>query len=185
MNLTNSEKLILIMLSDIYEKLGINSREDIDPKFVKAAIYSDNAWGFEWRYPGVFSSSDPTPPEVNDVVNILDMWMFIEEAVEELDDAAKARLEASVQFFGKNPTFPGFDGNNECEYLSVSRFLMEHLDRFTRFRGRDLNSHSPSVSGYRRMYEVFEPIRRTLIGRRLTDDELAQILNAKRYRPGE
>ncbi len=185
MNLTNSEKLILIMLSEIYEKLGIDSQRGIDPSFVKEAIYSDNTWGFEWKYSGIFNTSDPAPPEVNDVINIMDMWMFIEEAVESFNDEQKNKLEQLASPFGRSPQFIGFDGNNECEYISIARFLIDQLDRFTRFHGRDLNSHMPSVSGYRRMYETFEPIRRTLIDRRLTVEELAQILNARRYRSGE
>lgn len=185
MNLTNSEKLILIMLSEIYEKLEIGSQQGIDPHFVKEAIYSDNTWGFEWKYSGVFNTSDPVPPEVNDVINILDMWSFIEEAVESFDDKQKDELKQLATAFGREPKFLGFDGNNECEYISITRFLTDQLDRFTRFQGRDLNSHMPSVSSYRRMYETFEPIRRTLIDRRLSVNELGQILNARRYRSGE
>jgi len=180
MNLTNSEKLILIMLSEIYEKLGMDDQSEIDPGFVKEAINSDNTWGFEWKYNGIFHATDPIPPEVNDVTNILDMWMFIEEAFESFDDEKRGALESLATPFGKDLRFPGFDGNNECEYISITRFLTEQLDRFTRFKGRNLNSHLPSVSGYRRMYETFEPIRRTMIGRGLSVNELAKILNARR-----
>lgn len=180
MNLTNSEKLILIMLSEIYEKLDMDGQNGIDPGFIKEAIYSDNTWGFEWKYTGIFHASDPIPPEVNDVTNILDMWTFMEEAFEVLDDEGRIALELLAPPFGKDLKFPGFDGNNECEYISITRFLTDQLDRFTRFKGRNLNSHMPSVSGYRRMYEAFEPIRRTMIGRMLSVNELGKILNARR-----
>lgn len=185
MKLTNSEKLILIMLSELYEKLGIADKTEIDPKFVQSAIFSGNTWGFEWKYSGIFDSSEPAPPEVNEVINYMDMWSFIEEAYEEFGPEQKADLEQKASPFGENPKFRGFDGNNECEYISIARFLMEQLDRFTRFKKRDLNSHMPSIAGYRRMYETFEPIRRTLFNRGLTVDELAQILNARRHRSGE
>lgn len=185
MNLTNSEKLILIMLSEIQEKLGIDSPKGIDPDFVREAIYSGNTWGFEWKYTGIFDTTDPAPPELNDVINILDMWAFIEEAFESLNDQQKSELKKLASPFGESPQFPGFDGNNECEHISITRFLIDQLDRFTRFKDRDLNSHIPSVAGYRRMYEIFEPIRRTLIQRKLTVAELAQVLNARRYRSGE
>ena len=185
MKLTNSEKLILVMLSEVYEKLGIAGQTGIDPKFVQEAIYTGNTWGFEWKYSGIFDSSEPAPPEVNEVVNFLDMWDFIEEAYENFDAAQKADLEKKADPLGKDPRFSGFDGNNECEYMGTARFMMEQLDRFTRFKGRDLNSHMPSVAGYRRMYETFEPIRRTLFDRRLSVNELASVLNARRYRTGE
>ena len=78
--------------------------------------------------------------------------------------------------------FPGFDGNNEAEHLGIARFLINDLDRFSRFREghRDLNSHHPTLESYGRMLRVFEPIRQTLIGRRLSVNELAAILNGRR-----
>lgn len=185
MKLTNPEKLILIMLSELYEKANISGDSEIDPKFVQQAIYTDNTWAFEWKYSGIFDSSEPPPPEVNEVVNFLDMWSFIEEAYEELDPKEKTDLEQKATPFGKNPCFTGFDGNNESEFMSISRFLIRQLDRFVEFKDRDLNSHMPSVAGYRRMYETFEPIRRTLLNRRMSVDDLAKILNAKRFSQGD
>lgn len=70
------------------------------------------------------------------------------------------------------------DGNNENEYLNVSRFLIEHLDRFSDFKGRDLNSHMPSIDAYRRMYTVFEPIRGPLGSGNLAADQIIEILKA-------
>ncbi len=178
MKLSNSEKLILVMLSEIYEKLGMTSESEIDPNFVKSAIFSDNTWGLEWQYSGIFSSTGDTPPEVNEVVNFLDMWTFIEEAYEKLDQEMKDKLAVDVGLWGKHVGFRGFDGNNEGEYMSIARFMTKELARFTRFKDRDLNSHMPIVGIYRRMYETFEPIRRTLMDRGLALAELTSILRA-------
>ena len=177
MKLTNPEKLILIMLSEIYKKLDI--QDGIDPKFVESAIYSDNTWGFEWKYSGVFpSASEPTPPEVTEVLNYLDMWEFIELAYSHLDDEGKKELAAKVDSpLGKDPKFRGFDGNNEAEYIGITSFLVNDLDRFADFKGREgLNSHMPVLGMYRRMYQAFEPFRRTLIHGPLSVDQLAAIL---------
>lgn len=182
MKLTNPEKLTLIMLSEIYEKLGSGDSYEIDPNFVKSAIYSDNTWALDWRYGGVFyEKTDPNPPEVTEVVDILDMWDFIEMSYEELSADEKKELAAKAEPFGKHVKFRGFDGNNETEYLSIADFLINELDRFSRFKDRDLNSHAPSLATYARMYKVFEPIFKDLDGRDLDVDELAAILNAKRY----
>ena len=185
MKLTNPEKLILVMLSELYEKLGISGDSGIDPKFVQEAIYTDNTWAFEWKYSGIFDSSEPSPPELNEVVNFLDMWSFIEQAYGALEAEEKTDLEKKAAPFGKTTRFNGFDGNNESEYLSIAGFLIRQLDRFIEFKDRDLNSHMPSVAGYRRMYETFEPIRRTLFDRRMSVDELAKVLNARRFSQGE
>lgn len=182
MKLTNPEKLTLIMLSEIYEKLGINGGDKIDPDFVKEAIYSDNTWAFEWKYSGIFyDKTGPNPPEVNEVLDILDMWDLIEMSYEELSAAEKSELAVKAEPFGKNVRFKGFDGNNETEHFGIADFLINKLDRFSRFKGRDLNSHAQSLTVYARMNKVFEPIRNDLDGRGLDVDELAAILNAKKY----
>ena len=175
MKLTNPEKLILIMLSEIYEKLGLDGSKGIDPKFLSEAIYSDNTWGLDWQYTGIFSdNSEPNPPEVTEVVNYLDMWSFIERAYENLNAADKKLLSDDPDIV--QTQFTGFDGNNETEYMSVARFLILQLKRFTEFKDRDLNSHYPMIGRYRRMYSVFEPIRRNLHNRRLLLVELQSIL---------
>ncbi len=182
MKLTNPEKLTLVMLSEIYEKLGISGGNNIDPNFIKEAIYSDNTWALDWKYSGIFyDKTDPNPPEVTKVVDILDMWDFIEMSYDELSTAEKSELAVKAEPFGKNVRFKGFDGNNETEHLGIADFLINKLDRFSRFKGRDLNSHAPSLAIHARMYKVFEPIRNDLDGRGLDVDELAAILNAKKY----
>jgi uncharacterized protein YfbU (UPF0304 family) len=77
--------------------------------------------------------------------------------------------------------FIGFDGNNESELMGIARFLIDDMERFTSFKGRELNSHMPTRSMYRRMLSVFEPIRKTLVGVELSADQLITILNAKKY----
>ncbi len=178
MQLTNSEKLILVMLSEVYEKLDIKGVSGVDPKFIQSAIFSGHTWGVEWKYSWIFDNPDAQPPELNDVINILDMWSIVEEAYEAFDGDQKAQLEQLAFPFGNGPGFPGFDGNQEGEFSSIATFLTEHLDRFTRFKGRICDSGIPSVATYRRMYEAFETVQPALFNRRLTVNELAHILNA-------
>ena len=171
------------MLSEIHEHLKIKS--DIDPAFVKEAINTRNTWGFEWKYPSLFDGTGSDSKELTDVVNTLDMWWFIEISYDNLNDAEKENLKELASLYGKDPKFPGFDGNNEGELISIANFLTDQLDRFTSFKGRINNSHYPTIAGYRRMYEVFEPIRRTLDLRRLSVDEIGKILNAWKHSSGD
>ncbi|MHB8385260.1 YfbU family protein [Metallibacterium sp.] len=180
MKLTNPEKLILVMLSDIHEKLGIEN--SVDTKLLTSAIYSNNTWALSWELQGIVGDSpDPTPPEVSEVADILDMWSFIEEAYATFDASAKTKIEAEADPFGTHVQFSGFDGNNETTHMSIARFLVEDMGRFSRFKGRDLNSHLPSIGTYRRMLAVFEPIRKTLDGHGLTAGKVIKLLNAKRH----
>jgi len=48
MKLSDSEKLILVMLAEIHKHLGIEG--GIDPDFVQEAIHSGNVWGLQWQY---------------------------------------------------------------------------------------------------------------------------------------
>jgi len=112
-------------------------------------------------------------------VNILDMWSFLERGFGELSKKDKDRVAAEAEPFGKHVVFAGFDGNNEGEYMSIARFLIHELDRFSEFEGRDLNAHMPTLDAHRRMFSVFERIRANLTGRDLNAAEIIEILKAK------
>jgi uncharacterized protein len=144
MHLTNPEKLILIMLCEIHEKLDI--RSDINTELLTSAIYSDNTWALSWQMKGIVGDSpQPTPPIVNVVTSILGMWSLIEQAYEKFDQPNKDKIESDTATFGSSVKFSGFDGNNESEHLSIATFLVNDMGRFSQFRGRDLNSHYPSI----------------------------------------
>jgi len=177
MKLSNGEKLILLMLSDIYKKLDIE--DSFDPEFIKSAIYTDNLWGLEWKFTGVPFERSGTPKIVSEVVDILDMWSFIEDSYSRLDASAKKRVEDEASPFGKNPKFSGFDGNNETDYISVARFLIDDLERFEKFKGRDLNSHCPSIEALGRMFLAFEPMRKSLTQELLSSDQIIELLKEK------
>lgn len=178
MKFTNAEKLIVTMLADLHEKLEI---DNVDTKLIKQAIYSNNTWALSWELPiMVGDSSEPTPPEVSLVVDILDMWTFIEEAYERFDEAEKSALEAKASLLGNQIEFVGFDGNNESQYMSIAKFLTKEMQRFTRFADRELNSHCQVIDGYRRMLREFLLIRPKLVDRSLSVEEMVDVLSARR-----
>lgn len=176
MKLSDGEKLIILMLSDLYEKLGVEG--ELEPDFIKSAIFSDQLWGIRWKYSGIPFEDVEDPAVVKDVVDILDMWSFIERSYAELDDEQKDQLEKDAEPFGRDPKFQGFDGNNETEYMGTAIFLVNELDRFTDFKGRSFNCHHPSIEMHKRMLEVFEPMRTRLAFGLLSAEDLAAILKA-------
>jgi uncharacterized protein YfbU (UPF0304 family) len=181
--LSDGEKLIAVMLSDLIKKLGVEVETNVD--LVQKVIYGGHYWALGWEMQGIFHGHADKQSRVRFVVDVLDMWSFLEEAFEVMSDEDKAWLEKEADPFGKHVQFHGFDGNNESEYLGIARFLVDDLQRFSRFREghRDLNSHSETLERYGRMYRAFEPIRATLIGRRMNASEVATVLNARRH-PG-
>ncbi len=177
MKLSDGEKLIVLMLTELYQKLEVDG--EIDPDFVRAAIFNDKLWGIRWKYPGITFSDAEEPAVLREVLDILDMWSFIERAYDELTAEQRSELEKQVRYFGKDPKFRGFDGNNEGEYLGTAHFLVNELERFEEFKGRDFNCHHPSIDAHQRMLAAFEPIRTNLGFRSMSVQELASVLNAQ------
>lgn len=175
--INDGERLILMMLRDISKTLKVKG--EIDSDFVAEAIWGGHYWALDWQYSGLFHEHEDSRASVSAVVDILDMWSFLEEAYAKLSAAEKSRLAKEVGPLGKEVRFWGFDGNNETERLGIARFLIEKMDRFTRFKGRHLNSHMPTTAAYHRMFSVFEPIRTMLIGRGLSVDEMISILKER------
>jgi uncharacterized protein YfbU (UPF0304 family) len=139
-------------------------------------------WGLSWQYPFNFGGKSEAPPIVSEVVAILDMWSFIEEPHERFSTEEKERVKAEADPYG-DARFTGFDCHANSDHIAAARFLIEELGRFLRFKGRNLYSPSSSLSEYQRMYRVFEPIRKTLLDRCLTANEMIQILNERRNPP--
>jgi uncharacterized protein YfbU (UPF0304 family) len=125
---------------------------------------------------GIMHNHVDSKKAVRLVVDVLDMWTFIERAYEGFSAADKKRIANEVGPLGKNPQFAGFDGNYEAEYMSIARFLVEKMGRFESFKARDFNSHFPVVDRYRVMSAAFEPIRTTLSGRELSVGEVIELL---------
>lgn len=51
MKLTDGEKLIILMLTEMYEKLQIEG--ETEPDFLRSAIFNDHLWGIRWKYSGI------------------------------------------------------------------------------------------------------------------------------------
>lgn len=179
-HLSDGEKLITLMLTDVIEKLRIETDTNIN--LVRNVIYGGHYWALGWEMPGIFHGHIDKRSRVSFVVDVLDMWDFLEAAFEKLSDDEKAQLAELSNPWGKHVRFPGFDGNYETEYMSIARFLVDDLSRFSRFRDRkhDMNSHHPTLDTYGKMYRVFEPIRKTLVfGKAMSVEQLAEVLNTR------
>lgn len=176
-HLNAGDKLNFLLLRDIVKHLKVSTETNVD--FMADVIYGGHYWAPTWEMQGLFHNHADRPADVSFVVGVLDMWSFIEERVEKLESSDLAKVKAAS--YGHAPKFAGFDGNNETELMSIARFLVEKMNRFSRFKGRDFNSHSPSAARQRHMVAAFEPIRATLdFGRQLSANQIIKILEAGR-----
>ena len=173
----DGEKLILAMLRDLYHHHKVKDGE-IDPDFVMEAVWGGHYWSLDWQYQGLFHGHEDKRRTVREVVDILDMWDFLEGSFEKLTAKEKERFVKEMEPF-TDVKFPGFDGNNEAEHLGVLSFLTGKMDRFERFKKREANSHCPVLDSYRRMYAVFEPMRPTLTGGSMSLSQIIDVLSAR------
>lgn len=173
---SDGEKLLAIMMRDVYRHFKIKGEVDAD--FISEVIYGGHYWAATWEMGGLFTDYEDDARDVHFVTDVLDMWRFIEYAYEKLSKKDKDRVEKEADPFGKHVKFRGFDGNNETSHMGIARFLIEKMGRWSQFKGRELNSHFPSLATYSRMLAVFEPMRAGLVGTELDADQLIRILKA-------
>jgi uncharacterized protein YfbU (UPF0304 family) len=178
MALTTAEKLQLAMLCDLAKP---EKKRELDFQFISAAVSDNDLWALDWKYPGL-RLEVATPPDVQIVCDVLEMWDHLEASFAELGSDDKVRVELESHSGGP-PRFLGFDGNNETELMHIARLLVDHLDRWSRFKGRDFNSHFPSVHMHSRFVTAWRPIRDRKVNQMrdygLSADEMIAILRER------
>lgn len=176
MKLSDGEKLILVMLSDIYQHLKIDG--DIDPKFVKTSIFDDQTWGLAWQYTGLFPGHDDTPPVVKETCDIFDMYRVLDSSFKKLSAPDQKRVRDAADPFSEFIEFQGFDFNND-PHASVASYLVKHLERYTEINP-DLNSHSiTTLQTYRAMLKNFKPMIDPFPHGGLSADQIIKVLDVK------
>ena len=176
--ISDGEKLILMILRDLIDPHHEDGKTDTD--FIAKAIYSGHHWGIKWRLPGLFPESVDHRQILPEVLKILEMWFFLESGYARLLEEEKSRVRVESGLGDSDVVFRGFDGNNEGKHIDIALFLVNHLDRYESFKGRDLNAHMPTIDGHRRMRAVFEPMIRTLAhGNELSSSQIIDLLKAK------
>lgn len=172
--ITDGEKLIISMLAELNKHGKVEG--DIDPDFVTSAISGGHYWALNWELPGLYATRADNPQDVTFVVDVLVMWDALERSHDKLSAKDKARVKEHALFVGRQFRFPGFDGNEECSYMSIAYFLVNKMGRFEDLKGKDLNSHAPMIEGYKRMFSAYSPIKNNLMGGYLSCDQIIAIL---------
>jgi len=177
-HLSDGEKLITAILCDFAKAIDVKLEINID--IIQKIMTGGHYWALGLEMPILFYGHADKQKKVRFVFDVLDMWTLIEDSFDALSLDEKEYLSDRAKKFWRNVSFRGFDGNHEGEYLGITSFIVDDLNRFSRFRDkqRDLNSHIPTLQKYGKMLQAFEPIRKTLSGRHMNLAELTTILNA-------
>jgi hypothetical protein len=181
MTLSDGEKLIILLLAELNDEK--KSQRELDPDFLKSAILDGQEWAIRWNYPGIPFASDPTndPSELEDVLDILEMWDVIERTFERLSEERIA--EIGIDILKADKSFPGFDGNHNAKHWVIADYLINKLDRFERFKGRYLGGAVQPLSGYERMLEVYRDTRSHLDNGVMTVDQIKAFMLARNPSP--
>src|ERR1700752_5189007 len=99
MNLSDGEKLIIVMLCDIYKAL--NLKGVVDPDFVSSSIVGGNFKELKWGMQGIFHDHEDRERAATEVGEILDMWSAIERGYKRLTAEEKRQVEAEAGPLGR------------------------------------------------------------------------------------
>lgn len=175
--ISEGEKLILWVLQDLWKHQDVDVSDGIDLAFVCEMVSARQEWALKRKYPGVFTGSFTDPPEVPEVCDVLNMWSALERSLERLSGDERKRVEAA--WSGASVSFSGFSVNDEIKHNSVADILINKLDKFESFEGRELNSIGPSLGAYRRMLTVFKRLPATSMAGDLSVDEIIDLMKAQ------
>ncbi|CAI2407488.1 Uncharacterised protein [Serratia liquefaciens] len=144
--MTSTEKLTLLMMCDLFDHLGVDG--EIDSSIVREAVDSGNTWAIERKYQ--FLSTEEVPKEVQKKVDsALTAYRNLSNSLRTLtpDESNELKDKHKLKIHDKHIQFPGYDGNNESDYMSVA-FMLGKLGLYTEQLEIDKNSHEENVNSY-------------------------------------
>lgn len=150
--LTDAERLIL---ANQYKILSyVDTNESDGWAQLSDQLRAGHAWLYEDQL-GMMMSPVLPQADADFVIKVLGIYSDMRDSLGALDDKSGITEH--------NVYFPGFDGNDRDEVMLLS--FTEALRRDGRFSqtipaGRDLNSHCPTLRGYRRMVGQWEEMGR-------------------------
>lgn len=173
MKMTKAERLIVLMLCDLYKSPG----EDkiFNHKLVEYAVAQGQLWALSWEYGDLLSADPPTKEQVDLVADVMTMWQVIEAFMsrftpEERDEIATA-TDTSLDLIK-------FQGFYEEPYRSIFRFMLEELGKWSEFAGRDYSKMLPVLGAELRMLAKYKEIRNAAgFNRKFTPAQIIEILN--------
>lgn len=163
------ERVILVQLLELEKKTTGSNDFDRAIEVLESGYTSD--------YKELFLSidRDEVKNSVSDFVrDVFNCYDEMQNAARELKDD---KLLESVRF-------PGYDGNNECDYLGYANYLVRNgYYSYLVGASKDMNSHYHILPIYRRMLAKWHEIRsiKTDPTKILTKEEVSEILQAKKY----
>lgn len=146
LKLTDNERL---MLANQYEIMSMLDKHSSEYNLLMSETLRA---GHKWLYDQFFDSlsENLSDTDAQHVLKILGIYSDLRDSYNKLED--KSEIDE------KDLNFPGFDGNNEGEYLSFARNLLKHRRFETTLGKTAINSHMPTTDIYKRMINCWESL---------------------------
>lgn len=174
--MTSTEKLTLMMLCDIYDRLEISG--EIDHSIIKEAISSGNLWAIERKHQ--FLTTKEIPKEIQKKVEqILCHYRLISHSLKHLpsNDSEELIKKHELVIENNHIQFPGYDGNNEGDYMDVARML-GLLGKYKEHIEVDKNSHTENVNYYEDITDKMEDFKASGVDMlKLNKSQIDELLN--------
>jgi hypothetical protein len=168
MDFDKKDRIILINQFKILERLDPDGDTDYSEMI---EILSNGYSIFYGDINRIVEEEEVSTNDCRFVLDVLDLYRVIERFKESDEDTTDIE-EHSLG------TFRGFDGNNESEYLSFTRFLIQTQGKFQEqlpYEEDNFNSHNLTIHNYRPMIEKWRSLEQP---RELSKENIIEILEA-------
>lgn len=156
MELSKKDRLILVNQYRILQKLSKEGYEVADYESKITALLNGYTLHYEDLF-DEFSENELSVEESRYVLDVLELYRAIIFSYTRL-----CGENLVTKLTDKDVAFPGFDGNEESEYLSYARYFIEDLGRYDEIKQYaadwDFNSHMNTTHRYKSMLSMIANI---------------------------
>ena len=177
MEMTKAERLIVLMLCDLYK----SPEEDkiFNPKLIEYAVAQGQLWALSWKYGDLLSADPPTKEQVDLVADVMTMWQVIEAFMPRFTPEERDEIVTATDRSLDRIKFQGF---YEAPYRSIFSFMLEELELWPEFAGREYSKMLPVLEADLRMLAKYKEIRDAdRFDLKLTPAQIIEILNERTH----
>ena len=175
MEMTKAERLIVLMLCDLYKSHGEDKM--FNPKLIEYAVAQGQLWALSWEYGGLLNADSPTKAQVDLVADVMTMWQVIEAFMSRFTPDQQNEVVVAT---GRRLEHIKFEGFYEEPYRSIFGFMLEELGRWPQFAGRDYSKMLPVLEADLRMLVKYKEMRdANKLGLELTPEQVIEIVNER------
>ena len=175
MEMTKAERLIVLMLCDLYKSPGEDKM--FNPKLIEYAVAQGQLWALSWEYGDLLNADSTTRKQVDLTADIMTMWQVIEAFMSRFTSDQRNEVVVAT---GRRLDRIKFKGFYEEPYRSISSFMLEELGRWPQFAGRDYSKMFPVLEADLRMLVKYKQMRdANPLGLELTPEQVIEIVNER------